>query len=204
MAKPLVLSLDGQEVPVQIKKIEREKLYGSVEIEAFDENGNQCFLRVLASDGKTIIDKGGTALGVVNESGRSVDRKVLVPVSSDGEDIVPVPSSFAAPNPLSIATAEEYLSCLVKSVYMLEAAPGDADFEYLEANLAQNTIYKFDFSYRGGVEYDAAFVISNKEGLFMIVGTQAALKFVKLNQQVELDIVEEQEISADDIDFDLL
>ena len=37
MARPLVLSLDGQEYPVTLVKIDRDKLYGKVEIEAFDE-----------------------------------------------------------------------------------------------------------------------------------------------------------------------
>ena len=36
MARPLVLSLDGQEFPVTLVKIDREKLYGKVEIEAFE------------------------------------------------------------------------------------------------------------------------------------------------------------------------
>ena len=39
MARPLILSLDGQEFPVTIFKIDREKLYGRVEIEAYDEKG---------------------------------------------------------------------------------------------------------------------------------------------------------------------
>ena len=61
MARALVLSLDGQEFPVSLVKIDREKLYGTVEIEAFDEKGREASLRVLAADGKTLIDKGGTA-----------------------------------------------------------------------------------------------------------------------------------------------
>jgi hypothetical protein len=38
----------------------------------------------------------------------------------------------------------------------------------------------------------------------MIVGKEARFQFAKLNNAVQLDSVEEQEISADDIDFDLL
>jgi hypothetical protein len=38
----------------------------------------------------------------------------------------------------------------------------------------------------------------------MTVGKQAALQFVKLNQAAVLDATEEEEISADDIDFELL
>ena len=63
MARSLVTSLlDGQEFPVSLVKVDRDKLYGSIEIEAFDEKGNAAELKVLAADGKTLIDKGGTAL----------------------------------------------------------------------------------------------------------------------------------------------
>jgi len=34
-----MLSLDGREFPVQIQKIDRDKLYGKIDIEAFDEKG---------------------------------------------------------------------------------------------------------------------------------------------------------------------
>ena len=47
MPRPLTLSLDGREFDVRIVKIDREKLYGRVEIEAYDEKGNQAQLLIL-------------------------------------------------------------------------------------------------------------------------------------------------------------
>jgi hypothetical protein len=203
MAKPLILSLDGQEFPVKLAKIDREKLYGSVSVEAFDDDDNEVFLRVLASDGKTIIDKGGTALATVTEQGDSISRKELIAVNADGEELESVPSSFSAPNVLERATVEDYLSHTVKSVYAIEPAE-DSDLDYLQNVLSDGGIYKFPFSYRGGLEYDGAFLIANKGDVFMIVGTPSVLQFLKLSQATVLDSVEEQEISADDLDFDLL
>ena len=203
MAKPLVLSLDGQEFSVKISKVDREKLYGAIDIEAFDENGNECFLRVLASDGKTLIDKGGTCLAVVSEDGEWVNRADLIALNDDGEVIEPVPSSFAAANALSPASVEEYLATIVKSVYAIEPAEG-GDLNYLDSHLAGGDIFKFPFSYRGGLEYDSAFLLANAEGIFMVVGTDARLQFLKLSQERVLDSIEEQEITADEIDFDLL
>jgi hypothetical protein len=81
---------------------------------------------------------------------------------------------------------------------------GDSDLEYLQSHLASNQIYQFPFSYRGGLEYDSAFLVGGEDTAFMVVGKQAAFQFVKLNQASTLDAVEEEEISADDIDFDLL
>ena len=73
MPRELILSLDGREFPVTLVKIDRDKLYGSIEVEAFDEKGREASLRVLAADGKTLIDKGGTALTTVNEK-RDIGR----------------------------------------------------------------------------------------------------------------------------------
>ena len=203
MARPLVLSLDGHEFPVSLKKIDRDKLYGEIEIEAFDENGNQATLKVLAPDGKTLIDKGGTALETVSEDGTSVDRSELVAVDRDGEEIETVPSSFSLTNVLSRASTEDYLSQIVKSVYILEPFE-DSRLEFLQDHLATEQIYTFPFSYRGGVEFDSAFLVGGANTAFMVVGKQAALQYVKLNQAVVLDAPEEQEIAADDLDFDLL
>jgi hypothetical protein len=68
----------------------------------------------------------------------------------------------------------------------------------------KGTVYTFPFSYRGGVEEDKAFIISNAEGVFLTVGKPAVLEFLKLNQSRDLGSTEEEEIVADDISFDLM
>jgi len=145
MPRPFVLSLDGREFEIRIVKIDREKLYGRVEIEAFDEKKNPAQLLVLAPDGKTLIDKGGTALATVDENGESISRADLVAVDEDGQKIETVPSSFTQVNVLKRAKIEDYLSQLVKSVYVIEAVD-QADAKYLQDHLAAGLIYNFDFS----------------------------------------------------------
>jgi hypothetical protein len=201
MPRPLVLSLDGREFDVRIVKIDREKLYGKVDVEAFDEKGNPAQLLVLAPDGKTLIDKGGTALATVNEDGDSVSRGDLFAVDEEGQKIETVPSSFNQVNVLKRATVEDYLSQLVKSVYVLEAEEA-ADQKYLQDHVSSGLIYNFEFSYRGGTEYDNAFVLGNRSDAFMIVGKSAELEFVRLNQAVDLDATEEQEVSTEEISFE--
>jgi hypothetical protein len=196
-----VLSLDGREFDVRIVKIDREKLYGKVEIEATDEKGNPAQLLILAPDGKTLIDKGGTALATVDESGDSISRADLVAVDEDGDKIETVPSSFGQVNVLKQATVEDYLSQLVKSVYLIDPVE-KADKKYLQDHVAEGLIYNFDFSYRGGVDYDNAFVVGNKSDAFMIVGRPAELEFVKLNQAVDLDATEEAEVLSEEISFE--
>lgn len=203
MARPLVLSLDGQEFPVTLVKIDREKLYGKVDIEAFDEKGREASLKVLAADGKTLIDKGGTALATITEKGDSIERNDLVPVNSDGEKIEQVPSSFNLTNILKPSTVEDYFTQVVKSVYIV-GPHEDADITKLHDHLSTDRIFTFPFSWRGGVEYDNAFLIGAGGEAFMVVGKQAEFQFIKLNQAAVLESTEEEEISADDLDFDLL
>ena len=204
MARPLVLSLDGEEYPVSIVKIDRVKLYGKVEIEAFDEKGREAELRVLAADGKTLIDKGGTALATVTDKGDSVDRNELQPVNEDGKKIEQVPSSFTVTNVLKPAKVEDYFQSVVKSVYLVRPFE-DADLGPIEDALSdEERLYTFPFSWRGGIEYDNAYLIRTGADVFMIVGRPTEWQFVKLNQSVTLDNTEEEEISAEDIDFDLL
>lgn len=205
MARQLVLSLDGREFPVSLVKIDREKLYGTVEIEAFDEKGREAQLRILAADGRTLIDKGGTALTVVNEKGTSVDRTSLIAVDEDGDPIDPVPSSFNAPNVLDRTTTDDYMAQMVKSVYLLQPPEEGGDIRYLLDHLDGEQIFTFPFSWRGGLDYDKAFVLGADNEAFMIVGRQAEFKFLRLNQAANLlDSSEEEEISADDLDFDLI
>lgn len=203
MARPLIMSLDGREFPVSLIKIDREKLYGSIEIEAFDEKGREASLKVLAADGKTLIDKGGTALATVDEKGNSVDRASLTPIDENGEKIESVPSSFNEPNVLKKASVEDYLSQIVKSVYLLQPFE-DGDLNYLKDHLTDDQIYTFPFSYRGGVEYDEAYVLGADSEAFMVTGKKSDFEFLKLNQAAVLDSNEEQDISADDLDFDLM
>jgi hypothetical protein len=203
MARPLVLSLDGVEYPVTLTKIDRDKLYGRVEIEAFDEKGREASLRVLAADGKTLLDKGGTALATVTDKGDSVDRNELVPVTTEGKKIEQVSSSFNQTNVLMPATVEDYFAQIVKSVYLV-GPHEEANIGELHDHLSDDRMYTFPFSWRGGIENDNAFLIGSNGDVFIVVGKQAQFEFVRLNQASVLESTEEEEISAEDIDFDLL
>ena len=204
MPRTLILSLDGEEFPVSMIKIDREKLYGSVEVEAFDEKGREASLRVLASDGKTLIDKGGTALATLDAKGNSIERNSLKPVDDAGDPLETVPSSFNAPNALKGSTADEYLETIVKSVYLLVPGEGADDIDGLKDAVSGSAIYRFPFSYRGGLEYDDAFIMGADGDAFMIVGRPAKFEFLSLKQAAVLDSEEEAEVSADDISFDLI
>ncbi len=204
MPRPLQLVLDGEEFSVLLSKLDRENLYGKVEIEAFDEKKRPAEIKVLAADGSTLIDKGGTALEMVTVAGDSIERSEIKTVNREGKELKVVKSSFNAPNEISPAEFDDYLSLIVKSVYMLDPAP-DSDMDLLCDHLDSGKIFSFPFSYRDGIEADQAFIIGNeKKDAFMVIGQQATLQYLKLNQAATLDTPEEEEVSSDDLSFDLL
>ncbi|MEM7257394.1 MAG: hypothetical protein AAF404_08395, partial [Pseudomonadota bacterium] len=93
MARSLKFSFNGSEFACELNKVDRSKLYGSVDLDTRDHEGNRCSLATLANDGKTLIPYGGTAFGYVNDDGQWVERSDLMPVDLSGEPLQVLPSS---------------------------------------------------------------------------------------------------------------
>ena len=69
MPRALKFKYGDSEFECELNKIDRRKLYGSVDVETRDIDGNRCGLATLANDGKTLIPYGGTALGYISSDG---------------------------------------------------------------------------------------------------------------------------------------
>ena len=176
MAKPIVFDYDGVEIPFEMVKVDRSKLYGYKEQEVLDENGGECQLTTLAEDGKTLIGKGGTGIGYVDADGNWCEKSMLKPVDLEGQEITPVKSSFAAPIPLETEVLiDQYLDHNIRLIYRLES---DAVPEQLKQRLIDGAIFQFPYSYRGGLEPDAGFLLNNENGdTFFLVGDATGLEF---------------------------
>lgn len=177
MAKPLTLVFRGDPVDVALEKVDRAKLYGYVETEVVDEAGKRCELATLIGDGHSIVGKGGSAIAYLSADGLWKARSELRPVDAAGKPIAPVKSSFDAPIPLGdTATVDEFLSHNVHLIYQIQPA---AEVPELLAELKAGTIFRFPFSYRGGVEASPAFLLVGGDGNpFLCVGTPTAIEFV--------------------------
>jgi hypothetical protein len=186
MAKPLILQFGGKELPVQLDRVTRDDLYGFVEIETLDEQGRPCKSAKLASDGKSIIQSGGTAIACLSPNGEWLERKSLTPVGPDDKPITPVPSTFAAPVPLDqTASIDELLSHNITSVYRLSA---EADIGELVQSLQGGQIFRFPFSFRGGLMADVAFLLLSADGTpFLLIGHPAKFEFIGFEQPAAID-----------------
>ena len=62
MARALEFVFKGESFKGALLKVDREALYGSVDVETRDRDGLKCSVVALASDGRTLIQSGGTAI----------------------------------------------------------------------------------------------------------------------------------------------
>ena len=195
MAKPLVFQWGDHQLSFSMTKVDRTRLYGFKETEMLDDQGRRCELATLAEDGHTVIGRGGTAFGNLTVDGTWIDKGELSPVDPAGKKLEPIPSSFAAPVPLcEKATVDDYLDCAVRAIYLMETTD---DAGSLAEELRSGTIYRFPYSYRGGLEPDAGFLLANVEGkVFCAVGKPSKVEFLSLAQAAA--VVEDEEQAADE------
>ena len=206
MAKPLVFQFAGAELPLAMNKVDRSGLYGFVEMETLDEKGRKCASALLADDGQTLVGPGGTALASLSPDGQWLEKSQLSAVDHEGKKITPVPSSFSAPVPLTkMVTIEEYLSHNIRAIYQLSS---EADMGPLLEELTKGTIFAFPYSYRGGLEPDAGFLLLGADGnAFLAVGTPTRMEFVGFDQAGVGAAAEEEapaEEDGDEIDFGMM
>ena len=203
MARQLEFKIGNETVGLELIKIERSKLYGSSLTLAFDENGEKCELMSLANDGKTLFGEGGSAIQTMTLDGEVIEKSELTPVDADGKPLPKIESSFNSPiEVLEKAEVEEYLSATVKSVYGFSKSAGQDSLVEL---LKDGAIYKFDFSYRGGHLADKCFLLLNQDGTpFMIVTNPADFALVGFEDSVGLEEDSSEELSVDELDFDMM
>ena len=204
MPRKLSFQFGDSTFAFEMQKVDRDKLYGFKELEVLDEQDRPCELATLADDGRTIIGKGGTGMGYRSATGLWCDKKSLKPIDLEGNQIEPVPSSFDAPIELSVeADTETYLNHNVKTLYLMTAVD---EAEPLLEELRKGTIFTFPFSYRGGLEADAGFLMTGQDGdVFLVIATEANLQYVGLGQSQGL--VEEEdatEEAGDIMDFGMI
>ena len=205
MAKPLVVEFEGETINLSLSKVERSKLYGYVETEVVDEAGKRCELATLTGDGHSIVGRGGTASAYLSPNGMWRKKAELKPVDLHGKVITPVKSTFDAPVTLDKkATVDDYLSHNINTIYCLTP---DEENEALKEELAKGAIFQFAFSYRGGLEASAGFLLQGSDGnMFLCVGVPTAIEFVGLKAAAA--VVTEEEAAPveeeDMLDFSLV
>ncbi len=205
MPRKLEFVFKGNSFHAAIHKVDRTKLYGSVDVETLDAEGRKCGLATLAGDGKTLIPYGGTAFGYVNDEGSWVDRGDLVAVDLEGNELPEVESSFSKPTELSWRVSiEEFLDHSIRLCYALESEEFDPAFR---KEIEDGGIFRVAFSYRGGVDPDTAFVLKGADDtIWLLVGEENEFQFIGLEQAGSgtSEAEEAEAESGSDFDFEMM
>jgi len=197
MARQAEFIINGNSVMAELKKVDRKKIYGWSTIEVFDENGSKCKLASI-SDGVHVLPSGSSSLIKFNDKGETVSSSDLVGFNQKGEKVEKVPSIYDGKVELKEATIDDYLSLAVKTVYQLNMEDGTP----MLSDLKDGKVFSFVFNYRADYEGDDAFLISNGETAFAVIGKVADLEFVGLNDnEKELVVNEEESSEEDELDF---
>src|SRR5262249_9362340 len=199
VAKPLTVIFQGNTIHFTLEKVDRSRLYGYIDAIVLDESGKPCELATLTNDGHSIVGKGGTAIAYISPNGLWRERSELQAVDVHGKAITPVKSTFDAPVPLDQkATIEEYLSDNVYLIYLLTP---DGDDSELKAELQSGTIFQFPFSFRGGLEASAGFLLLGSDGhTFLCVGTPTAFEYAGLKATAAI-VADEESAQAEEEDL---
>ncbi len=200
------LSPKGKPFSFSINKVNRTKLYGRVELLTFDNFDQKCELASLARDGATVIPYGGTASGYINTDGLWIERDQLDPIDADGNLIEEVETSFGRTNQLSeIKSIDEFLDHPIRLTYALNNT--DTLPAKVQKKLDDGSIFRFDFSYRGGPDTSPAFIMADEAGkVWMLIGESSDIEFIGFEQAAVCAATHQNDSETDDdgFDFDML
>ena len=207
MPRALTFKFGADTFDCPLIKIDRSKIYGSVEVVTTDHENAEAELLSLARDGRTLIPLGGTASGYVNTDGFWIETGERTPVDAEGDPLELVESSFAAPIPLTQKVSEDVLlDHPVRLAYNLGAEDVPAK---LMKDVGRGTIYQFGFSYRGGPVEDPAFLLADLDGdLWLLICNEAEVSFRDFKQAAICAAAATDEVEDDseddNFDFDML
>ena len=197
MARQAEFIINGSSVMAELKKVNRKKIYGWSTVEVFDENGSKCKLASI-SDGVHVLPSGSSSLLKFNDKGESVSTSDLVGFNQKGEKVEKVPSIYDGKVELKESTIDDYLSLAVKTVYQLNME----DNTTILSELKDVKVFSFVFNYRADYEGDEAFLISNGETAFAVIGKVTDLEFIGLNDnETELVELEDDAQEEEELDF---
>jgi len=203
MAKNLTFSLGKTSYSAAITKIDRNKVYGFVEEQVLDKNGNICTSGNLLDDGQTLILTGATALKTVTANNEEVDKKTLKTVYMDGTDATLVPSSYDSTIELAEATPDDLFNLEVTTVYQLTWEDATAKGNMVK-ELEDGKLFRFVFNYRADYEGADAIVLSAQNEVFVLTGRLLEFDYLENKTAAPITEVESTEQEEEEVDFGML
>ena len=203
MAKAIQFNTGKLKFAASLTKVDRDKVYGFIEVKVNDDKGNPCTMGSLLDDGKTIVLNGATANKTVDASFNELDKKELKVVYLDGKDAVLVPSSYEGEILLTETSLDDLFNLEVTSVYQLDFED-DLQKKLVSDFLASGKVARFLFNYRADYEGADAILIANANGIFALTGRIIDFPFLKNEVEPISETLVEQPIEEEGMDFGML
>jgi hypothetical protein len=203
MAKAIQFNAGKLAFAASLTKVDRDKVYGFIEVKVNDDKGNPCTMGSLLDDGKTLILNGATANKTVDASFNELDKKELKVVYQDGKDAVLVPSSYEGEVLLTETSLDDLFNLEVTSVYQLDFED-DLQNKSVSDFLASGKVARFLFNYRADYEGADAILIANANGIFALTGRIIDFPFLKNELEPISETLVEQPIEEEGMDFGML
>lgn len=202
MAKAIQFVAENLKFSAALTKIDRDKIYGFVELKVNDENNTPCTLGNLLDDGSTVVLNGSTALKTVDENNLELDKKTLKVVYEDGSDAVLVPSSYDHEVVLGEASLDDLFNLEITAAYQLDFEDENLKNTAL-TYFSNGKLARFEFNYRPDYEGADAIMLSNQFGIFILTGSMIAFDYLE-NKQVAVLAEIEDEPAEEEMDFGML
>ena len=199
MGRPIKFNLSGISLEAEITKVDRSKLYGTSARVVYDENGEECSLSNLYQ-GSAILPKGSITQTLLDSKGNYVSRSDLIGFNNLNQKVEKVSSIYSGENICKKVTIDEFISANVKSIYQLNIE--NNNLENWKKCFLNDEIYCFVFNYREDYEGDDAYILSNGNNFFIIVGKQNSYEYLELNT-ISIDVEDEDSTQDDDLDFSM-
>ena len=203
MAKAIQFVAGKLKFAAALTKIDRDKVYGFIEVKVNDDKGNPCIMGSLLDDGRTLVLNGATAIKTVDALFNELDKKELKVVYQDGKDAVLVPSSYEGEVNLIETTLDDLFNLEITSVYQLDFEDA-AQKKSVSDFLADGKVARFVFNYHTDYEGADAILISNADGIFALTGRIIDFPYLENKlAPVAANLVEET-IEEEGMDFGML
>jgi hypothetical protein len=203
MAKAIQFNAGKLTFAASLTKVDRDKVYGFIEVKVNDDKGNPCTMGSILDDGKTLILNGATANKTVDASFNELDKKELKVVYQDGKDAVLVPSSYEGEVLLTETSLDDLFNLEVTSVYQLDFEDA-LQKKSVSDFLASGKVARFLFNYRADYEGADAILIANTNGIFALTGRIIDFPFLKNELEPISETLVEQPIEEEGMDFGML
>ena len=198
MARTIVVSLDGKESTFAFSRLDRKKLYPTKKRIPLDTDGEACQRATLTDDGSMLVTSGMTGQGYFDQGGRWVQNSELVGLDTDGNPVEKQPSTLGVAQALSEVEPEALLDAAVTTVYMLDPDEIDGD---LQTKLDEGAIFRFAFNMRADYHLETAYLLSNDNGTFVLLGDTYDVPWCTLDAPVMP--IDDDEDDDDELDFEM-